>query len=380
MNFTLTKEQLLIQKAFRDFATTYIEPAIETMEKENQIPDEIVKGLAELDMYGLQFKEEYGGAGAGYDAYVLAMEQIARVSPGVSIHIAGHAVAMAIVSLFGTEEQKKKWMPAGCKGETIWSISWTEPGTGSDPKQLTTTARPEGDYYIVNGTKRFITNGGYPGGALVFARETDTGEVSCFYVDKSSEGYSISKPWEKIGQHGGPLNDTYFKDVKVPKENRVGPAGKGYNILQAAISFGKIGISSNALGSCLAAYEEAVKYAKEKTHRGEPIAKFQAIQMRVADTAITYEAARWMAYRLGCLANEAVDNIGDFPKESAMAKAYVCKAAFDAARSAQLVHSAYGTVNDYKITRILRDVSMCAAIEGVEDMQKIIAASYILRK
>ncbi len=306
MDFNLSKEQLLIQKMARDFAEKYIEPVAEQIDRENQIPQAILEGLAELDLFGIPFPEEYGG-------YVLAMEQIARVSGGIALTISAHSLGLSAISVFGTEEQKQKYLVPGCKGEHIASFAFTEPATGSDPKQITTTAVKDGDYYIINGTKRFISNANWPGAIILFARDSESGQPSGFIVDKSCPGCSLSEPWDKIGMHGGMLLDVYLKDVKVPAVNILSGPGMGYPILQLGISFGKVGVSSVALGGMLAAYEEGLKYAREKTHRDKPIAKFQAIQLKIADMAIKYEAARWLAYRLG--KNRAVCQRGGFDQD-----------------------------------------------------------------
>ncbi len=377
MEFKLSKEQALIQKMAREFAEKEISPVVEQIELENQVPDHILKGMAELDLFGLPFKEAYGGANAGYDSYVLAMEQIGRVSSGPAMTISAHSLALGAIDKFGTEEQKQKWMPSACKGDTIAAFAFTEPGTGSDPKQITTTAVKDGDYYIINGTKRFISNGAFPGPIVLFAKDSVSGKPTGFIIDKLCEGYSVSKPWEKIGMHGGSLLDIYLKDVRVPLDNVLGEAGNGYPILQFGISFGKIGVSSTFLGGMLAAFEESVKYAKEKTHRGEPIAKFQAIQLRIADIAAKYEASRWLAYRLGCLGNEP-GNPMVFAKEAALTKTFICETYVDVARIAVDIHGSYGIMADYKVSRLYRDAIMGPQIEGVSDMQKIITAGVIL--
>ena len=382
MDYKLSKEQKLIEKAFYDFSESVIRPHLETMEKECYIPQEIIDGLAELDAFGLPVPEEYGGAGAGWIGYSIAMQQIARVSPGVSIMLAGHTGALGSVLLFADEEQKKKWIPAGAKGEQIWSFAFTEPQTGSDPKQLTTTARLEGDHYVINGTKRFITNAAFLNGPIiVIGFIEDTKELAMFYIDKKSEGYSTSAAWEKIGQHGGPLEDSYLNDVKVPVENKIG-TDMGFALLKKTVSFGKVGVCSNALGSAQAAYEEAFKYATTKMHRGAPIAKFQAVQCRLAQCYQKYKTAEVMTRRLALMADECiadiVNNGGDFPGEAAMTKNFVTEQAFQCARDSQLLHSAYGTVTDYDICRILRDASMGATLEGQQDMQDVICASYLL--
>jgi len=377
MEFTLTKEQALIQKMARDFADQNIAPLAEQIEHSNQVPKEIIQGLAELDLFGMAMPEVYGGAEAGYDTYVLALEQIARVSSGPAATISAHCLGLAAISNFGTEEQKRKYMPPACRGEHITSFAFTEPGTGSDPKQITTTAVLDGNQYTINGTKRFITNASYPGALVVFAKDSQSGKPTAFIIDKFCEGYSVSEPWNKMGWHGGVLCDIYLQNVKVPRENVLGELGNGYPVLQYGIAFGKIGMNSVALGTTLAAFEESVKYVKEKTHRGEPIAKFQAVQLKIADIAMKYEASRWLAYRLGVLANNP-KSPGDFAKEAALSKVIIAENAVAAARIAIDIHGSYGLMEDYKVSRLYRDAIMGPQIEGVIDMQKLIVAGAIL--
>lgn len=377
MEFSLSKEQSLIQQMAREFVEKKLEPMAEQIDRENVIPDEIIKGLSELDLWGLPFKEEYGGADAGYVSYVLAMEQLGKAASGPAISISVNCLGLGAIDKFGTEEQKKKFMPKACKGEQMASFAFTEPGTGSDPKQITTRAVKEGDYYILNGTKRFISNADFPGPMVVFAIDSDNGKPTAFIIDKFCEGYSVSEPWDKIGYRGGHLLDVYFKDVKVPSENILGKPGGGFPVLTYGIAFGKVGISSIALGGILAAYEEAVKYAREKTHRGDPIAKFPSIQLRIADLAMRYEACRWLTYRLGYLANDAKDP-AMFAKEAALTKTYVCETFVEAARIAIDVHGSYGLMNDYKVTRLYRDAILGPQVEGVADMQKMIIAGVVL--
>ncbi len=379
MEFAIKKEQLLIQKMARDYAEQFIEPLVEQIEKDNKVPEEIIKGLAELDLFGLAMPEEYGGANAGYDSYVLAMEQIARIACGPAMIISAHSLGLGAINNFGTEAQKQKYMPLACKGEHIASFAFTEPGTGSDPKQLTTTAVREGDYFVLNGTKRFISNATYPGPLVVFAKDAENGKPTGFIVEKWCEGYSVSKPWEKLGWHGGDLVDIYLQNVKVPAENVLGEQGNGYPVLQYGIAYGKIGMNSIALGTTLAAYEESIKYAQEKTHRGEAIAKFQAIQLKIADIAMKYETSRWIAYRLGYLANNP-KSYRDFAKEAALAKVIIAENAVEATRKAVDIHGSYGVMQDYKVSRLYRDAAMGPQIEGVIDMQKIIVAGEILAK
>lgn len=377
MEFALTKEQALIQKAAREYAEKFIEPIWKQIDEENKVPDEIMQGLGELDLFGIPFPEEYGGAGSSYSSYVLAMEQLGSAASGIAMIMSAHTLGLGAIYMFGTEEQKKKYMPKSCKGEHIVSFAFTEPGTGSDPKQITTTAVKDGDAYIINGTKRFISNANFPGPIVIFARESESGKITAFIVEKFSEGYSVSEHWDKAGMHGGPLVDVYLKDVRVPAENMLGQIGMGYAILQVGISFGKVGVSATALGGILAAFNESVKYAKEKTHRDLPIARFQSTQLLIADIAARYEACRWLAYRLGYQADHFKDP-RQFAKDAALTKTFVCENMVEAARQAMAVHGSYGLMRDYKVEKIWRDCIIGPQIEGVSDMQKVIVAGVIL--
>jgi alkylation response protein AidB-like acyl-CoA dehydrogenase len=379
MNFELSKEQSLLQAMARDFAEKRLEPIARQIDEENQIPAEILAEMGELELFGIPIGEEYGGAAGGYDGYVLVMEQIARISGGVAMTLAAHTLGLGALDKFGTEEQKQKYLPDACKGKTIASFAFTEPGTGSDPKHLTSTAVKEGDYYILNGTKRFISNANHPGPCVIFARESESQEVTAFIVDKWCEGYSISEPWAKIGMKGGVLTDVYMENIKVPAQNLLGQIGQGFPILLYGIALGKIGTSTAALGGTLAALEEALKYVKEKTHRGAPIAKFQAIQLKIADLKIKYETSRWLCYRLGWLANNIKDPAA-FAAEAALAKAYCGDTVVEAAKIAMDAHGSYGLMKDYNIERILRDALIGPEIEGVSDMQKMIVAGSLLKR
>lgn len=377
MEFSLTKEQALIQKAAREYAEKFIEPLWKKIDEENKVPDDILKGLGELDLFGIPYPEEYGGAGASYSSYVLAMEQLASAGSGIAMIMSAHTLGLGSIYMFGTEEQKKKYMPPACKGDHIVSFAFTEPGTGSDPKQITSTAVKDGDSYILNGTKRFISNANFPGPIVIFAKESESGKVTAFIVEKFCDGYSISEHWDKNGMHGGPLVDVYLKDVRIPASNVLGQIGMGYPILQMGISFGKVGVSSTALGGILAAYNESVKYAKEKTHRDLPIARFQSTQLLIADIAAKYEACKWLTYRLGYQADHFKDP-RQFAKDAALTKTFVCESMVDVARQAVAVHGSYGLMRDYKVEKIWRDCIMGPQIEGVSDMQKVIVAGVIL--
>ena len=377
MDFKLSKEQELIQKTARDFAEKYIAPVAEQIDRENKVPKEIYKKMTELELFGIPFAEEFGGSGAGYSCYPLAVEQIAKASGGVALTLSVNTLGLSAINALGTPEQKKQHLTSCCRGEKIASFAFTEPGTGSDPKQITTTAVKDGDSYILNGTKRFISCADMEGPIVIFAKDDETNFPTGFITEKFCPGYSVSEPWHKIGMRGGTMNDVYLKDVRVPAGSMLGPKGQGYWVLQAGIAFGKVGVSSGALGGMQAALDLCVKYAKEKQHRDKTIAKFQGVQMTIAKIAEKTEAARWLCYRLGYLA-ETQKDLRLFAKEAALTKSFVTEAAVDVSRLAIAVHGSYGLMHDYAVERIYRDMIIGEQVEGVADLQRVITASILL--
>ncbi|MGE5396746.1 MAG: acyl-CoA dehydrogenase family protein [Chitinophagales bacterium] len=377
MDFQLSKEQEMIQKAAREYSEKAIRPIALDIARENKVPMEIFAGLGELELLGLPFSEEFGGSGAGYTCYPLALEQIATSSSGVAMTMSVNGLGLSAINVFGTPEQKKKYMPGPCSGKQIASFAFTEPGTGSDPKQLTTIAVRDGDTFVINGTKRFISAADVDGPIVVFARDDEAGYPTAFIVDKNCPGYSVSEPWHKIGMKGGQLLDVYLKDVRVPTENVLGPRGQGYLVLQIGIAFGKVGVSSCVLGGMQRALELCITYAKEKSHRDKTISKFATVQMNIAKIAEKTEAARWLTYRLGYLAENMTD-LKMFAKEAALTKTFVTENGVDVSRLAVAVHGSYGLMEDYLVESIYRDMIIGEQIEGVNDMQRMITAGILL--
>ena len=377
MDFRLTKEQELIQKTARDFAEKKIAPLIFQIDQEDRVPPEIFQEIADLELAGIHAPEEYGGGGADYISYSLAVEQISRFSSGVAMLITSNNLAANCLKLFGTVEQKEKWLTDCARFKKYSSFAFTEPGTGTDPKMITTTAVRDGDDYIINGTKRFITGAGLPGPVIIFANDDETGYPTGFIVDKFCPGYSISEPWDKIGMRGGHTYDIYLKDVRVPAGNLLGEKGKGYLILLQNIAFGKLSISSVALGRAQAALEESIKYAKEKTQRNRPIAEFPTMQTRLATMAAKVEAARWLTYRLAFLAQTMTDRF-KLAQEAAMTRQYVTEASMDVVRHAMQVHGSYGVMKGYKVEILYRDAIIGEILEGVEDVQKTIVGKGLI--
>ncbi|MGE5423543.1 MAG: acyl-CoA dehydrogenase family protein, partial [Ignavibacteriales bacterium] len=315
--------------------------------------------------------------GAGYSCYPLAVEQIAKASSGVGMTMSVNGLGLSAINAFGTEEQKKKYIPDCCVGKKFASFAFTEPATGSDPKQITTTAIKDGDYYIINGTKRFISAAEMEGPIVIFAKDEESGFPTGFIVEKNCPGYSISEPWHKIGMRGGQLLDVYLKDVRVPAENILGPKGMGYAVLQAGIAYGKVGVSSCCLAGMTKCLELCIKYAKEKSHRDKTIGKFQSVQLNIAKIAEKTQAARLMTYRLGYLA-ETLKDLRQFAYEAALTKTFVTENAVDVSRLAMAVHGSYGLMEDYEVSRIYRDLIIGEQIEGVNDMQRMITAGILL--
>lgn len=379
MDFNLSKEQQLIQKAARDYSRSRIEPIVNEIIGTNHIPEQILNELGELGMFGIPYAEEYGGGEAGYLDYIIALEQLSCGCPGIGMIISVNTVGLSVINALGTEEQKAFYLPRGMKGQEIFSFAFTEPGTGSDPKQLTTSVRQDGNKFILNGTKRFISNAGYAGPMVVIAREEESGKASAFIIEKFCPGYSTSQKWDKMGAHGGPLYDVYLNNVEADESQVLGPRGQGLWALKLAMVYGKIGLTGLFLGIARSAYEEGVQYAARKTHRGTPIAdKFEHIQISIADMAMKYEACRWYAYHLGWAADTFKDPWA-LVKEAALTKVQVAETAIDISRISMGIHASYGLMRDYKISRIWDDVIMGPQVEGTAPVLKILAAGIILK-
>ncbi len=378
MDFTLNENEKMVRDLAREFADKVLRPQMEEIDKKDQLSDELFRQMTEMGFLGIVMPEEYGGLGLGYENFVLAVEEIAKVSGGVASALLVSLTPLEAISVFGTGEQKEKYIPPALRGEYRAAMAFTEPETGSDPKQLTTKAQRQGDYYILNGTKRFISNASYPGPILLYARDADTGLCTAFIFDKFCEGYSISTAWEKIGLFGSPVHDIFLDNVKVPADCVLGKEGQGFDILLEASAYGKLGFIAAFLGTMCASYEAALKYAKEKMHRGKPIGKFQAIQLKIGLLASKYESARWMAYRVGSMANH-VENMEEFKAQAALVKGYIADLSVECGVLAMNVLGSYGVMREYQVERMLRDSLIAPHIEGVSDIQRIIAANYLLR-
>ncbi|MEE9491049.1 MAG: acyl-CoA dehydrogenase family protein [Dehalococcoidia bacterium] len=365
MNFNLTEQQEMFQKEVRKFAEAELTPLVDIMDKQNDFPHEIRPKLAAMNLYGITFDPEYGGAGADHVSLVLAMEEIAKVLAAIAVHIQLGNVTCDRFNKHGTEEQKRQFMMPICEGKKVVCFCFTEPDTGSNPKMIKTTARLDGDSYVLNGTKRFITNATFADAALIFAKD-DEGDISLFLVEADRKGFSTDKKMDKLGLRGTELSDVILDDVRIPKENLLGGKGGKFDALKDAMTIGKMCLSAQCVGLMQASLDEAIRYSMHRMHFDEPIFDLQAIHWLLAEMASRLEAARWLTYRAAFLKDQGMDTI----KDMAITKLFVTQTAVDVCRWGMQVHGAYGISKEYKIERLFRDAKMYEAMEGTNELQR----------
>ncbi|MBM7551798.1 acyl-CoA dehydrogenase [Thalassobacillus pellis] len=380
MNLQFTDEQEMMRKMVRDFAQKEVAPAIERMEKEDRFPKEIISKMGELGLMGIPIPEEYGGAGMDYTSYIIAIHELSKVSATVGVILSVHtSVGTFPIMTFGTEDQKKKYVPKLASGEYLGAFALTEPGAGSDAGSLKTRAVKQGDKYILNGSKVFITNGGHADTFIVFARtnmeETGSRGVSTFILEKGAPGFEIGKTEKKMGLHGSSTVQLNFDNCEVPADQLLGNEGEGFKIAMSNLNAGRIGIAAQSLGIAEAAMEHAVAYAKEREQFGKPIAKQQGLAFKLADMATEVEAARLLTYHATAL-KEANLPCG---KEVSMAKMYASKTAMKNAIEAVQVYGGYGYTEDYPVERFFRDAKVCEIYEGTNEIQHIVISNHLLK-
>ena len=379
MNFDFNEDQLAIIDAAKAFIDAELKPYIEEIDETDHLPggEQFLKKAGDAGIIGLAFPEEYGGSAMGVETIMSVYEEFAKVVPGAAIAIATSLAGMEIIRKHGSQEQKDKYLPPCVTGDLVSGMGFTEPGTGSDPKQLETTARDEGDYYVLNGVKRFMTNAAYPGPMIIYAKDADDGRCSAYIVDKFCEGYSLSSKWDKIGFNGSPVYDIFLDDVKVPKSNRVGAKGYGFNILLSESAVGKMVHGAISLGIMETSRDLAIRYAKEKLHRDKPITKFPSIQMKIADICMYTESIRWMTYKCAHLAD--IDTMSEeFKAYAAMLKTYAADTMPMVVLKCMNILGAYGPMKEYHVERYMRDALMEPHIEVVSDVQRLITAKYYI--
>ena len=364
MDFNLTEQQEMFRKQVRRFAEAEIAPLVDIMDGENIFPQEIRPRLAAMNLYGIPWDPKYGGAGADHMCLTLALEELARVIAPLSMHVQCQHTVCDRFNKLGSEEQRQKYMVPICQGNLVGCFCFTEPDTGSNPKMIKTTAVEDGDSYVLNGTKRFVTNGRFADVALIFAKFE--GDISLFIVETDSGGFSRGPKMEKLGLRGTDLCDLIMDDVRIPKENLLGGKGDKFDALKDAMTLGKLCLSAHCVGLMQAAMEEAVRYSTTRMHFDEPIFDLQAIHWLLAEMASRLEASRWLTYRAAFLKDQGQETIRDM----AITKLFVTQTAVDVCRFGMQVHGAYGISKEYKIERIFRDAKMYELLEGTSEIQR----------
>ncbi|MBA7482013.1 Acyl-CoA dehydrogenase, short-chain specific [subsurface metagenome] len=380
MNFDLTNDQKMLQDQVRKFVDAELAPVAPEIDKSGDFPWKSIKKMAELGLLGVVVPEEYGGSGFDFVSLAIAIEEISRVcaSTGVIVAVNNSLVTYPILH-FGNEEQKKKYLPVLCCVEKIGAFALTEPNAGSDVVALEATARLEGDHYILNGTKRFITNGGEAGIHIVFAytnKELKHKGISAFIVERDTPGFTVGKHEDLMGIRATANCELIFEDSKIPKENLLGKEGDGFKIAMNTIDVSRIDIAAQAVGIAQGALDEAVKYSKERKAFGQPLHKFQMIQSMFAEMATQIQAARLLTYYAGSCKDTGMAR---FSKESAMAKYYASDVAVSVTRKAVQIHGGYGYTKDYPVERMYRDAKILELYEGTSEIQKIVIARELTR-
>jgi len=378
MHFELNEEQKLIRKMVRDFADNEVKPIAQEVDKEHRFPMETFRKMGQLGFFGLPFPEEYGGMGADSISYAIAMEEIARACGSTAItFVAQTSLAASPIYRFGNEEQKHKYLVPLAKGEKIGSFGLTEPEAGSDAGATKTTAVLDGDEWVVNGQKNFITNGSIAD-TVVFTAKTDptrgTHGISSFIVEKGTPGFRPGRDEDKMGLCASITSELFFEDCRIPKENLLGNEGDGFKQFLITLDAGRIGIGAMALGLAQAAFEAALEYSKEREQFGRTICSFQAIQWMLADMATEIDAARLLVYRAAWLKDQGVR----FTREAAMAKLYASEAAERVCFKAIQIHGGYGYMREYDVERFYRDQRLCTIGEGTSEIQRLVIARVLL--
>ncbi|BAU26428.1 hypothetical protein DFP93_11418 [Aneurinibacillus soli] len=380
MHLQFTEEQDMMRKMVRDFAREEIAPQIEKMEENDEFPYEIIRKMGEYGLMGIPIPEAYGGSEADFISYIIAINEISKVSPTVGVILSVHtSVGTNPILYFGNEEQKKKYVPKLATGEYIGAFALTEPSAGSDAAGMRTTAVKQGDKYILNGSKIFITNGGAASTYIVFA-VTDSSKgpkgISAFIVEKDTPGFTVGKKEKKMGLHGSSTTELIFDNAEVPAANLLGEEGMGFTIAMANLDVGRIGIASQGLGIAEGALEHAIAYAKERVQFGKPIAAQQGIGFKLADMATQTEAARMLVYRAAALRNAGVK----CGLEASMAKKFATDTAMKVTTEAIQVFGGYGYTREYPVERLFRDAKVTQIYEGTNQIQRLVISKHLLNK
>ncbi len=379
MNFQFSEEQELIAASARDFAEQYIRPHIMEWDESQHFPKDVLQKAGEMGFMGIFIPEEYGGSGLGYHEYAAIIEEIAKVDPSIGLSVAAHnSLCTGHIYYFGNEKQKKKWLPKLASGEWIGAWGLTEHNTGSDAGGMNTTAIKDGDYYILNGSKNFITHGISGHIAVVIARTGEKGDshgMSAFVIEKGIPGFSSGKKEDKLGMRASETAELIFDNCRIHKDNLLGQEGEGFIQSLKILDGGRISIAALSQGISKGAYEAALKYSKERVQFGKPISSFQGISFKLSDMATEIQASELLIHKAASMKNngEKVTTMG------AMAKMYASEACVRISNEAVQIHGGYGYIKEYPVEKFYRDSKLCTIVEGTTEIQKLVIARNILK-
>ncbi|WP_409252278.1 acyl-CoA dehydrogenase [Bacillus sp. SCS-153A] len=379
MNFKLSEEHEMIRKMVRDFAKNEVEPTAAERDEEERFDRELFDKMAELGLTGIPWPEEYGGIGSDYLAYCIAVEELSRVCASTGVTLSAHtSLAGWPIYKFGNEEQKQKYLKPMAQGEKIGGYGLTEPASGSDAGGMKTTAKLDGDHYVLNGSKIFITNGGIADIYVVFAL-TDPSQrqrgTSAFIIESGFEGFSVGKKEKKLGIRSSPTTEIVFDNCRVPKENMLGQEGEGFKIAMMTLDGGRNGIAAQAVGIAQGALDASIAYAKEREQFGKPIAANQGISFKLADMATSIEASRLLTYQAAWLESEGLP----YGKESAMSKLMAGDTAMKVTTEAVQIFGGYGYTKDYPVERYMRDAKITQIYEGTQEIQRLVISRMVTK-
>jgi len=380
LNFDLSKEQKMIQKEVRKFAKKEIAPVATELDEREEFSVDITKKMGEIGLFGMFVSDEYEGQGMDYISYIIAVEELARVDGSQAATVAaGNSLGIGPLYYFGTKEQKQKYLPKLCSGNYLWGFGLTEPTAGSDAGGSKTTAKKDGDDWVINGSKIFITNAscemtlGVTVQAITGTKENGKPEYSCFIVESGTKGFKAISMHKKMMWRASNTAELYFDNVRVPKENLLGSRGDGFHQMLKTLDGGRLSIGAMGLGGAQGAYEQALKYAKERKQFGQPISKFQAIAFKLADCAIEIECARNLLYKACWLKSEG----RPYEKEAAMGKLYCSELMGRVANHAVQIHGGYGLMKEYDVERFYRDQKLLDIGEGTSEIQRLVISRHI---
>ena len=379
MDFVLSKEQEMARGLFRQFAETEAKPLAQEIDETERFPIETVKKMQKYGFMGIPFAKEFGGQGCDSLTYAICVEELSRVCGTTGVIVSAHtSLGAEPINKFGTPEQKEKYLIPLAKGEKLGAFGLTEPGAGTDAAGQQTKAVLEGNHYVLNGSKSFITNGGQADIYIIFAmtdKSKGTKGISAFIVEKDFPGFSIGTKEKKMGIRGSSTTELIFENCIVPKENLLGQEGKGFGIAMTTLDGGRIGIAAQALGLAQGAFDETVAYVKERKQFGRSIAKFQNTQFQLADMKTKIEAARLLVYN----AAKAKDTKKRFSVEAAMAKLYAAEVAMEVTTKCVQLHGGYGYTREYPVERMMRDAKITEIYEGTSEVQRMVISGDLLR-